>query len=155
MSGCGGGGGGGGGGAPCSESETCPDGSTCGPKEDCILRDSDAQQWGCKKSPECKEDEAVGVVCTGLASSSESPAVGDSLTLTCGSDGSSSVDHFEFRYKIGNGNFQRLDNGAASGSDKQFHGTAQLAVAQGGSYKVQCRVCKKAGGECTEWGKNK
>jgi len=158
ISGCGGGGGGGGGGGePCTEEETCSDGKTvCKADEDCILRDTETNQWGCRKAKECKEVDTAGILCDGLDSSKAAPTIGEAVTLTCKSKGSKKVDHFEFRYRVEKGNWVGLDSGTAQGvegKDKQFTGTSQLTVSQSGSHQVQCRVCKKADGNCTNWGK--
>jgi len=94
-----------------------------------------------------------GLVCTGLNSSKAAPVVGDTITLTCSSKGTNKVDHFEFRYRVGSGGWINLGSGTAQGSNKKYSGTSQLTVSQSGSHQVQCRVCKKADGNCTNWGK--
>ncbi len=161
---CKGGGGGEGGGEPCTESETCPGNDangkpvTCGPKEDCIVRDGQGEGttliWGCKQAKECKEQ--AGILCTGLDASQESPTIGETVDLTCKSKGSNKVDHFEFRYQIAKGSWVNLASGTAEEVDKkkkQYKGSSQLTVPSAGNYKVQCRVCKKPNGNCTNWGK--
>ena len=53
------------------------------------------------------------------------------------------------------GAWTTLESGTAEedGGNKKFKGTSQLTVSQSGSHQVQCRVCKKADGNCTNWGK--
>ncbi len=103
--------------------------------------------------PEPSVKPPAGLVCTGLKSSIADPDIGDTLTLTCSSKGSNKVDHFEFRYRVGSGGWIILDSGTAQGSNKKYSGTSQLTVSQSGSHQVQCRVCKKPNGNCTNWGK--
>jgi hypothetical protein len=81
--------------------------------------------------------------CSGLSPSSSSPKVGESVTLTCSSSGSG-MNHYEFRYKVGSGDYQTL-----SASDNK----ATLTISATGTYTAQCRVCKSSdSGDCTAWG---
>ncbi len=98
-----------------------------------------------------------GLECEGLKSSSLKPDIGETLKLTCSAEAkNTNVDHFEFRYKVDEGEFQSLAAGTAQEEGKGFVGMSQLKVTKAGSYEVQCRVCKDtAGKSCTSWGKEK
>ena len=94
-----------------------------------------------------------GLTCTSLNGSTLTPDIGQSLTLTCKAPAATTVDHFEFRYKIGSGAFIDLPAGTAQTGSGGFIGTSQLTVATTGNYEAQCRVCQDAAGTaCTSWG---
>jgi hypothetical protein len=94
-----------------------------------------------------------GLACTSLNGSTLTPDLGQSVTLTCNAPAAASVDHFEFRYKIGSGAFINLPAGTAQSGGGGFIGTSQLTVGTSGNYEAQCRVCQNAAGTaCTSWG---
>lgn len=76
----------------------------------------------------------VGPVCMNVTISKPNPAVGDSVTFTCGLV--AGVNHYEFRVKLPNGTIQPI----ASTSNV----SSPFTIASAGSHTAQCRICTGA-----------
>lgn len=88
-------------------------------------------------SPSPSVPVTVSLMCTGITRTpTTAPAIGDKLTFTCTgatTPAGATTLSYKFRYSINSGNYTTLSNKTAT--------TAELTVAQCGTYKVQCQTC--------------
>jgi hypothetical protein len=84
-------------------------------------------------------------MCVSLDASKSTLRVGDKLSFGCEGSGSG-ISRYDFRYKIGDGDYQALAADTTNASR-----SAELTVNQAAKYTVQCRVCK-VDNTCTTWG---
>ena len=91
------------------------------------------------------------LACTDLTKDKQALKIGDNVTFTCTGNPAEELDHFNFRYQVGGGNYVYLNNIAPlAGNPNQ--GETALTVNQEGTWHIQCQVCPDANNNCTAWG---
>ena len=95
----------------------------------------------------------AGLVCVDLTKDIAVPQTDETVTFTCiGNPNDQTIDHFNFRYQIGDGEYVYIEN-VTPVAPIADQGKVEIEITEEGSWHVQCQVCNNLDpAECTEWG---